>query len=103
MTIIKPNENKGYFRFLAAVFSLVILGGVLYIYQYNKLVDYRYQIDSLKEEIVLMEVRNTELKDELYDGIDPIKLRSLAVSRNLVFENNPDYLNLNQWVSDSSY
>lgn len=103
MTIIKPEQYKYILRFILQVFILVVICGAFYIYEYNVVADNRYEIQSLQERIVEAEVANAEIKNTLYEIIDPAKLTTLADTYELVLERNPQYLNVNQWVSDSSY
>ena len=103
MTIIKPDQYKSLFTFLAQLLILVVLGGVLYIYQYNIVADNRYEIEYLQERIANLQVVNAELENELYEQVDPNVLTDIAQTYQLVLERSPQYLNVNQWVSDSSY
>ncbi|MEX0689844.1 MAG: hypothetical protein WD471_00780 [Candidatus Paceibacterota bacterium] len=103
MTIIKPNKNKSTFLPLMLIFTIVLVGGLVYIQQYNELADNRHEIETLKEGIKQAEVANAELKNEFYKVTDPSNLESLALELNLRMEKSPSYLNINQWVSDSSY
>ncbi|SRR6056297_602125 len=103
MTILKPKNKNSYWLFFTSLTLLVIIGGVLYISQYNSVANNRYKIKKLEDQITKAEVQNAEIKNELYQNIDPTKLESVAKQYSLVMENNPDYMNINQWVSDSSY
>ena len=103
MTIIKPDQYKSLFTFLPQLLILVVLGGVLYIYQYNIVADNRYEIEYLQERIAHLQVVNAELENELYEQVDPNVLTDIAQMYQLVLERSPQYLNVNQWVSDSSY
>lgn len=82
---------------------IVVAGGVVYIYLYTSVADNRYLLEGLKENIVAAEIANAELKNDLYQKIDPVKLEEVALDRNLVLDKNPDYFEVHQWVSDSSY
>ncbi len=103
MTILKPKNKNSYWLFFTSLTLLVIIGGVLYISQYNAVANKRYEIKKLENQITEAEVQNAEIKNELYQNIDPTKLETVAKQYSLVIENNPDYMNINQWVSDSSY
>lgn len=88
---------------MATVFVLILIGGLLYIYLYNDLADKRYQVEQLENRIEELEVQNVELKNDLYTVTSPTNLEQLAHKRGLVLEKAPEYLNINKWVSDSSY
>jgi len=103
MTIIKPSQYQTYIRFFILVFVVVLLGGIIYIFEYNALVDARFQLKTLKQDIVALQVANADFKNNLYTVIDPAHLESLAYDRSLVLERNPEYLTSYQWLSDSSH
>ncbi len=103
MTIIKPDQYKQILRFVLQVFILIIIGGTFYIYQYNMVADNRYEVQDLQERIVEAKVASAEIKNDLYQVIDPIVLTTFVDKYELVLERSPRYLNMNQWVSDSSY
>ncbi len=101
MTIIKPNRHS-YFKFLAFIFTLLLAGGILYIFEYNALVDARFKLRFLKEKIVELEAINADLKNNLYKITEPRKLQELARSGELVLEQSPEFLSSEKWLSDSS-
>ncbi len=103
MTLIKPTKDRGYTRFVAGVFMIVVAGGVFYISQYNALAGSRYEVSLLQERIAEAQVANAELKNVVYNIIDPTALEDFARDNGLVLEQHPEYLDINQWVSDSSY
>jgi cell division protein FtsL len=102
MTIIKPSEYASYIRFFALILGILLFGGVVYIFQYNSLVDTRFEIRSLKEKIVELEASNADLKNAIYEATEPEKLRLFAVNSNLILEKNPEFLSSDKWLSDSS-
>lgn len=103
MTIFRPKKKNKCLFFFAFLTILVIIGGVLYISQYNSVADKRFQVKNIKEELVQAGVKNAEIKNKLYKNINFSKLESMAGDYNLVLEKNPNYMNINQWVSDSSF
>lgn len=103
MTILNPTKSKEYLVFVIQFFVLIIIGSVFYIYHYNLLAENRFKLSELKEAIITAEVESAELKNKFYGAINPAELKLLAVDYNLVLDKNPDYLNIRQWVSDSSY
>ena len=101
MTIIKPNK-KHYGRFLAIIFSLILIGGLFYIFEYNSFVNTRYQVKLLKQGIIEAEAANADLKNELYKIIDPSSLEKLAVNYQLVLDKNPEYLRNRETITSST-
>ncbi len=103
MTILKPPKGNSNITFIVLALAVAVVGCVFYISQYNTVAGNRYEIRQFKEEIVEVEDRNVELKNDFYQIVDPAKLEKIAEAQGLVLEQNPDYMNINQWVSDSSY
>lgn len=103
MTIINPTKNNQISKFLLQIFALLLVGGLMYVYLYSELVDNRHAIKNAKESIIAFEVENADLKNQLFTLTDPSGLEIFAAEFDFVFENNPQYLNLSQWISDSSY
>jgi len=102
MTIIKPAENVSYTRFLLLVFAIVLVGSLTYIFEYRSLVDARFELKNLREEIVKAEAQNADLKNALYNVVNPVLLEKEAVAAGLILERKPEYLTRNTWLSDSS-
>jgi hypothetical protein len=103
MTIIKPTEVRNNVRFLIFLFITIFVGGIFYVLEYNSLVNARYEASSLKKQIADASATNIDLKNNLYKMTDPVQLDSLAAKYQLTLERRPQYINQNQWVSDSSY
>ena len=103
MTIIKPTEARNNIRFLILLFIIIFAGGIFYVLEYNSLVNARYEVSSLKKQIADATAANIDLKNNLYKMTDPVQLDSLAAKYQLTLERRPQYINQNQWVSDSSY
>lgn len=96
MTIINPTKNQNLTKFFIVLFAVLVVGGIAYIYEYNAVADARFDIKSLKQEIVDLEIRGAELKNELYQVTDPTKLQKLAADYDLVLERKPQYLTLSK-------
>jgi len=79
-------------RFVLLVLSVVLTGGIFYIFGYNSLVGLRHEAKTLKQDIVAMQTKNAELKNELYEIIDPVALQKLAPEFGLVLEERPMYI-----------
>jgi len=103
MTIIRPIEARNNVRFLILLFVVIFVGGIFYVLEYNSLVNARYEVSSLKKQIADASTANIDLKNNLYKMTDPVQLDSLAAKYQLTLERRPQYINQNQWVSDSSY
>ncbi len=84
------------------VFAIVLVGSLTYIFEYNSLVDARFELKNLKAEIVKAEAQNADLKNALYKTVNPVLLEKEAVGAGLILERNPEYLSSNTWLSDSS-
>ncbi len=92
MTIIRPNKNTSLIKFLFAVLAVVFIGGGFYIFEYNNFVNVRHERNALKSGILEQQSLNADLKNQLYNEIDPINLETLAWTSNLVLEKKPQYL-----------
>jgi cell division protein FtsL len=102
MTIISPSKNLGTLKFILLIFAVIFAGGLFYIYQYNQLVNLKHRIANLEEAIVRSHVLNTDLKDGLYRLTEPAVLKAAAFEKGLILDAKPDYLEIKQWLSDSS-
>jgi hypothetical protein len=102
MTIIQPHKNRPLIRFLFFAFLLLAVGGTFYIFEYNAVVDARQGIVAAKEALVKAQNDNADLKDALYQAIDPTALKALAATEGLTLVNNPQYLSQAPWPSVSS-
>ena len=91
MTIIQTNR-KVFNKFIILLLFLGLIGAIFFIFEYNSLVDFRYQAKNLKAKILEVETANADLKEELYGSIDTNKLQSLARDGNLVLDKEPIYL-----------
>ncbi len=92
MTIISQGRSQGYIMFLFILFGAILVGGLVYIFEYNSLVDARYQEQQLKQDIVDMQVKNADLKNSLYTITNPATLQKLAVASNLILDRQPKYI-----------
>ena len=103
MTIIKPHKNFELNHFLVSLFALLVLGGGFYILEYNSLVTERYEVGELKQAVDRAREVNADLKNALYERLDPSKLKPLAAAHGLTIDRNPEYLTFSPWRSVSSY
>ena len=103
MTFLKIKGDKNNLVFLIQLLLLIVIGGVLYISQYNAIAENRYQIRELEQQITQVETLNADIKNNFYQAVNSAKFETIAENHSLILERNPDYMNINQWVSDSSY
>jgi cell division protein FtsL len=103
MTIIKPHKNFELKHFIVSLFALLILGSGFYILEYNSLVTERYEVRDLKQAVDRAREVNADLKNALYERLDPSKLKPLAAAHGLTIDRNPEYLTFSPWRSVSSY
>lgn len=92
MTIISPNKNKDIIKFTALVLFILFFGGIFYIFEYNNLVDIRYEIQALKKKTVEFEAVNTDLKNALYQRLNFEDPQELVLNNNLTLEKKPKYI-----------
>lgn len=103
MTILKPTQIKNNIRFLIFLFITIFVGGIFYVLEYNSFVNARYQVSVFKKQIADAAAANADFKNNLYKMTDPVQLDLLASKYQLTLERRPQYINQNQWVSDSSF
>lgn len=103
MTIIKPHKNFELKHFLISLFTLLVLGGGFYILEYNSVAAERYEVGELKQAVERAREVNADLKNALYEKLDPTKLKPLAAEHGLTIDRNPEYLTFSPWRSVSSY
>ncbi len=90
-------------RFLGFFLAILLLGGALSIFEYSKIADLRYELKSLKSDLVTFGTQNAELKNQFYALTATGRLEILAKERGLIIDKTPDYMSSNQWLSVSSY
>jgi len=103
MTIIKPHKNFETWRFLISLFVILGLASGFYILEYNRLVESRFEVGELKKSVERAREVNAELKNALYEKIDPAKLKPLASAYGLTIDRDPEYLTFTPWRSVSAY
>ncbi|MDO8556913.1 MAG: hypothetical protein Q7R98_00425 [Candidatus Jorgensenbacteria bacterium] len=92
MTILRPYKHYSIARFLVAFFAVVLVGGLIYIFEYNALVDARAETAQLKKQITTYQTDVATLKNDLYSMLDPVALQLLASQKGLVSEKRPQYI-----------
>lgn len=103
MTIIRPSlyvQNK---RFIILLITVVLVFGILYIYNYNRLASLRFQESQIKSQLEKLTAEQNELKNKLFTITDPRKFEDLAKKYNLVLEIKPDYFVLYKWLSEQTF
>src|SRR3989344_3801256 len=99
MTIIRPSLHRNQLFFLAVFFGILILGGLLAVFEYKAIADARYEIRTMVSSLTLLKTENAELKNRFYAGTEIDKLEALALERGLMLDKTPDYMSSNQWLS----
>lgn len=102
MTIIKPHSNRSFLPAFFLCALLVVGGGIFLICEYNAVASTRFEIATLKKQMVNLQVANADLKDTLFSMTTATKLGEKATEFGLTIEKRPEYLNERQWLSDSS-
>ena len=103
MTIIKPTQRYAYLRFFILLVVVLLVGGGGYIFEYSALADLRHRLETASGQLEEAKVANADLKELLYQRIDPTSLERLAKDRGLLLERRPEYLSRHQWLSVSSH
>ena len=103
MTIIRPAQYRGFISFFVIIFGLIIISSVFYIFEYNSFVESSTEIKALKKRMVEFQALNADLKNAFYEATDVPTLEKIGIEHGLSLDKRPEYLNSNQWLSDSSY
>ena len=98
MTITNHKTSKKHFAFIALLAVIIAGGGILYIREYNSLVDTRHYIDTSKDTIIETDKEISDLTNDLYALTDPVKLKESADELGLILEKNPKYINIGETV-----
>ena len=93
MTIIQPSKNKSKLSPIILVLIIFLMAG-FYIYEYNRLVSFNFQIRSLEKTLVEYQTLNSDLKRQSYQLVDSARLEALAKEKGLVLDQQPQYLGL---------
>ncbi len=93
MTIIQPYKSTYKINFLIFILMFVSIGVAVFgMFIYNQLVNLRHEISKYETNLSRAEVKNAELKNNLYSITDANKLESLADTQGLVLDKNPEYV-----------
>lgn len=93
MTIIEPNKNKFRPNFLMLVFGgLIAAAAVLAVFAYNRTVSFEYQLGQQAKLIQGLQVKNSEMKNQIYAMLDLGNPDALAAKLGLISDKKPDYL-----------
>ena len=93
MTIIQPSKNKSKLSPIILMLIVFLMAG-FYIYEYNRLVSFNFQIRSLEKTLVDYQILNSDLKRQSYQLVDSARLEELAKEKGLVLDQQPQYLGL---------
>jgi hypothetical protein len=92
MTIIEPRKNTYYANEFLYIGLLLLASAMVCIYLYNINVNLKFQFSLQEKAFQELEVKNADLRNELYRVLDFNNLSALIQKENLVSERNPDYL-----------
>lgn len=93
MTIIQPSKNKIKKSLFFLIIVIFFLAG-FYIYEYNHLVTLNYQVRLLEKSLTENQTLNSDLKSQLYQLTTAARLEDLAKEKELVLEQQPQYIGL---------
>jgi len=91
MTIIQPQKNKnktGLFLLMIIIF----LAAGFYIYEYNRLVGLKYQVQVLEKNLTEAQAANADFKSQFYQLQTANNLENLVKEKGLVKEAQPLYI-----------
>lgn len=93
MTIIRQKKNSDVLRqwtiILSAGAACMAITGLFF---YNQVVNDTHEITQRRGDVRDVEVKNAELKGELYDLTSSRQVEAFAAANGLVVENNPNYI-----------
>lgn len=93
MTIIEPKKFKSqYKRYLIPILGLIFAGAAASIYFYSDIVELKDNVQNQEKTLQQLEVKNAELKNQLYTILDANKLKESAGTLGLILERDPNYL-----------
>lgn len=93
MTIIQPTKSKRMINFFITLLAGSVVGISLWgIVLYNEVVDARHEKEKRETALRAIEVKNSELKNSVYETMSPKQLESIREARALVAERNPHYI-----------
>ena len=96
MTIICPQKSAHIKYFLFALFTILLMGGGLYIVGNSSLVEQKHELEALKRDLITLKTANADLKNEYFRLIDPATLEAAATGSGLTLEKRPQYLTSKQ-------
>lgn len=92
MTIIEPYKNNPLATHFLYLGLLILASAVLNIYFYNQNVSLRYKVTLRERFIQQQEVVNGDVRNQLYQRLDPRNLTAIIQKQNLIPEKTPAYL-----------
>ncbi|KKS82894.1 MAG: hypothetical protein UV58_C0004G0067 [Candidatus Wolfebacteria bacterium GW2011_GWC1_43_10] len=104
MTVIEFGKKDLKTNFAISLLMMVlVIASVWGILIYNRLIGLRHDIASAKETLENYQVKNAELKNQLYQILDGVNEEALLASSGLVADKSPQYLkNSHQLVSGTA-
>ncbi|OHB21775.1 MAG: hypothetical protein A2939_01590 [Parcubacteria group bacterium RIFCSPLOWO2_01_FULL_48_18] len=94
MTVINLSQrNHPYINFfLAGLIAAVLVLSGWFVYEYNKAVDTKFEIDTAKKTVEELLLSNAGYKAKLYNLVSPEELERVSRGSGLVKELRPRYL-----------
>ncbi|MFA6135871.1 MAG: hypothetical protein WC705_00685 [Candidatus Paceibacterota bacterium] len=93
MTVIEFGKKDLKINFMMSVFVVFIAVSVVFgVFLYNKLIGIRHDLSQTQDSFEKSQVRNVELKNQLYQILDSFSGESFLESRGLVSDKNPSYI-----------
>lgn len=94
MTILKPNLKQKYIKSILGLTAVLSLGGLIYILEYNSLVDARFNVRAASKQIAEIQKTNSELQNQIFKITDLNNLKTEAEVQALVLEKTPRYVSI---------
>lgn len=93
MTIIRQKKESDPVKQWTIVLSITAAcAAVAGVFFYNQVVNNSHEMAQRRGDLRDIEVRNAELKGELYALTDPQRVQEFATKNNLIVEKNPNYV-----------
>jgi len=96
MTVFTPTKTNNLNIFIYFSIALFILISGLWLFVYSQQVVMRHNLVSFENNLKDVKVKNAELKDNLYNLLNPANLSDLASSLNLIKDQDPNFLHVAQ-------
>ncbi len=104
MTVIEFGKKDLKVNFMMSVMVVLIaISAVFGVFLYNKLIGLRHDLSQTQNLFEKNQVKNVELKNQLYQVLDGFSGESFLESRGLVSDKSPSYVNNSLEISKAAY